>query len=150
MINLRSDGLTAAAVVEALGLIPHPEGGYYRETWRDRPTGAERGAGTAILFLLADGMESHWHRVDAAELWLWQAGSPLALSLSQSGEGADMIRLGPDLSSGERLHGLVAPGCWQAARTLGPWTLASCLVAPAFSFAGFELAPPGWAPRAFA
>ncbi len=150
MIDLRSDGLAAAAVVGALGLVPHPEGGFYRETWRDRPPGGARGAGTAILFLLADGMTSHWHRVDATELWMWQAGAPLALSTSEAGSGADTVRLGPDLRAGEQLQGLVAPGCWQAARTLGAWTLVSCVVAPAFNFGGFELAPPGWAPIAFA
>jgi predicted cupin superfamily sugar epimerase len=150
VINLRSDGLAGAIVIEALGLAPHPEAGFYRETWRDHPAGAERGAGTAILFLLAEGMGSRWHRVDATELWLWQAGAPLALSISESGEGADMIRLGPDLRDGERLQGLVPPGYWQAARSLGAWTLVSCIVAPAFSFAGFELAPPGWTPTAFA
>jgi uncharacterized protein len=150
MIDLRSEGLAAAHVIEALGLQPHPEGGYYRETWRDQPVAGGRGAGTAILFLLAEGAESHWHRVDASELWVWQAGAPLALGLSQSGSGADMTRLGPDLASGERLQALVRPGCWQSARSLGPWTLVTCVVAPAFSFSGFELAPPGWSPTAFA
>ncbi|MBV9653676.1 MAG: cupin domain-containing protein [Acetobacteraceae bacterium] len=150
MIDLRSANLAAAAVIEALRLQPHPEGGYYRETWRDQPGGGGRGAGTAILFLLAAGTRSHWHRVDASELWIWQAGASLALDRSASGSGADTVRLGPDLAAGEQLQALVRPGCWQAARSHGAWTLVTCVVAPAFSFSGFELAPPDWSPTAFA
>lgn len=138
-VDLRDPGLDAAAVRRALDLAPHPEGGFYRETWRDEPEGGGRGAGTAILFLLEQGRDSHWHRVDAAEIWLWHAGAPLALSLSPSGIGADLIRLGPDLAGGQHLQGLVPAGAWQAARTLGAWTLVSCIVAPAFRFPASSL-----------
>jgi len=141
-INLRAPGLAAAAVQAALRLAPHPEGGWYRETWRDAPADpATRGAGTAILFLLAAGEASAWHRVDAAELWLWQAGAPLTLFVADQ-----QLRLGPDLGAGEVLQGIVPAGAWQAARPEGAWSLASCVVAPAFSFDGFELAPPGSLP----
>jgi predicted cupin superfamily sugar epimerase len=147
-VDLRESGLEAAAVIAALGLAPHPEGGHYREVWRDRPNGGGRGAGTAIHFLLGADQRSHWHRVDAAELWLWQGGGPLALSLSPDGKAiAQEIRLGPDLGAGEALVGVVPAGWWQAARPAGGrWCLLSCIVSPAFDFAGFELAPPGWEP----
>lgn len=101
---------------------------------------------TAILFLLAAGERSHWHRVDAAELWLWHAGAPLRLAVSGDGQGQDARRLGPDLGAGEALQAVVPAGSWQAAETLGAWTLVTCVVAPAFQFSGFTLAPPGWAP----
>jgi uncharacterized protein len=134
-------GQPATAIIQALSLQPHPEGGHYRETWRDRPpTG--RGAGTAILFLLAAGETSHWHRVDAAELWIWQAGAPLTLSIAGS-DTADPVAMTLD---SDRLHGVVPAHAWQAAVSLGAWTLVTCVVTPAFEFAGFELAPPGWQP----
>jgi uncharacterized protein len=139
--DLRNPDLEAAAVIQALGLQPHPEGGHYRETWRDAPADGGRGVGTAILFLLRHGEASHWHRVDAAELWLWQAGAPLELRI-----GHATHRLGPDLGAGEALQAVVPTMAWQAARSLGAWTLCSCIVAPAFQFAGFELAQPGWNP----
>ncbi len=142
MIDLTDPGAQAASVIRALGLQPHPEGGHFRETWRDVPPDGGRGTGTAILFLLAAGERSHWHRVDAAEMWLWQAGAPLALSIHGVGE----TTLGPNLAAGHELQGLVPKGHWQAARSLGPWTLVSCTVSPAFRFEGFELAPPGWSP----
>jgi len=146
MIDLRDPTLAADRVVEALGLHPHPEGGYYRETWRDiRPDGG-RGAGTAILFLLALDQFSHWHRVDAAELWIWQAGAPLVLSVSPDGHDASAHWLGPDLSAKQSLHHLVPVGHWQAATSLGAWTLVTCTVSPAFEFKGFEMAPPDWRP----
>jgi len=144
-VDLRDAGLPAAAVIAALGLRPHPEGGHYRETWRDAPPGGGRGAGTAILFLLAAGERSHWHRVDAAEAWHWQAGAPLALGVSESGPPA-IHRLGPDLTAAEFPFAVVPPGQWQAAESLGAWTLVACTVSPAFDFSGFELAPPGWEP----
>ncbi|MEJ0016039.1 MAG: cupin domain-containing protein [Acetobacteraceae bacterium] len=134
--------MPADAVIAALKLQPHPEGGHYRETWRDTPPDGSRGAGTAILFLLRAGERSHWHRVDAAELWIWQAGAPLLL---REAGGAEH-RLGPDVRAGEGLQHVVARDAWQAAHSLGAWTLCSCIVTPAFSFAGFELAPPGWQP----
>jgi len=133
-------------VAAALGLRPHPEGGHYRETWRDAPEGGGRGVGTAILYLLAAGERSHWHRVDAAEGWHWHAGAALELGLSADGAHVETLRLGPDLGAGEGLFASVPAGCWQAARSLGAWTLVGCTVSPAFRFEGFELAPPGWAP----
>ncbi len=144
MIDLRDAGLPAGAVIRALDLRPHPEGGHYRETWRDTPADGGRGAGTAILFLLAAGERSHWHRVDAAELWLWHAGAPLRLRVGSE----RTLELGPDLAAGQGLQGLVPRDAWQAAESLGAWTLCSCVVAPAFDFAGFTLAPPGWEPPA--
>jgi predicted cupin superfamily sugar epimerase len=142
MIDLRDQGADAQAVIRALDLQPHPEGGHYRETWRDLPANGGRGAGTAILFLLRAGERSHWHRVDAAELWLWQAGAPLTLEI----EGQSGLRLGPGLAHGEVLQGVVPAQAWQAASSLGAWTLCSCVVVPAFSFDGFELAALGWSP----
>jgi predicted cupin superfamily sugar epimerase len=128
-------------VIEALALTPHPEYGHYRETWRDAPADGTRGVGTAILFLLRADERSLWHRVDAAELWIWQAGAPLELFV-----GTTRRRLGPAIAADEHLHQLVPRDCWQSARSLGSWTLSTCVVAPAFSFDGFELAPAGWEP----
>ena len=145
-MNLRDPTLSAAAVVAALHLLPHPEGGHYRETWRDAPADGARGAGTSILFLLAAGERSHWHRVDAAEAWHWQAGAALRLRVA-AGEGVAEHRLGPDLTAGETPFGLVPPDAWQAARSTGAWSLVGCTVSPGFRFEGFELAPPGWTPR---
>jgi hypothetical protein len=146
VIDLRDPSLNAQAVREALGLAPHPEGGAFREIWRDTPDGGGRGAATSIFFLLAAGEISHWHRVDAAELWLWQAGAPLTLELSANPPQIETISLGPDLGAGQKLQAIVPAGAWQAAKSLGAWTLVSCVVAPAFKFSGFELAPPDWSP----
>jgi uncharacterized protein len=146
VIDLRDPSLDARAVREALGLAPHPEGGAYREIWRDAPEGGGRGAATSIFFLLAADESSHWHRVDAAELWIWQAGAPLALEVSATKGQIETIPLGPDLGAGQTLQAVVAAGAWQAAKSFGAWTLVSCVVAPAFEFSGFELAPPGWSP----
>ena len=150
MIDLRDPSQNARAVCEALNLLPHPEGGHYRELWRDRPASGGRGAGTSILFLLADGERSHWHRVDAAEVWLWQGGAPLLLGIAGAGAGAgagrQAVRLGPDLAGGEALQAVVPAQAWQDARSLGAWSLVSCVVAPAFEFSGFEMAPAGWSP----
>lgn len=146
MIDLRDLSSSAQAVADALALAPHPEGGRYRELWRDRPGDATRGAATSILFLLAEGERSRWHRIDAAEIWLWQAGAPLRLGIDGPHGGED-IRLGPDLSGGERLQGVVPPHAWQEAFSLGAWSLVACVVAPAFDFAGFEIAPEGWSPK---
>lgn len=132
-------------VRSVLDLAPHPEGGCYRETWRDQPESGERGVGTAILFLLEAGEYSRWHRVDAAELWIWQAGAPLELRIGGEGPVRSLM-LGPDLASGQQLQGLVPARLWQDARSLGAWTLASCVVMPAFRFDGFEVAPEGWTP----
>lgn len=146
--DLRDAALPAAAVIAALDLAPHPEGGHYREIWRDTPPDGARGAGTAIYFLLAAGEASHWHRVDAAEAWHWYAGAPLRLSLSADGTARRQCLLGPDLAAGEVPFALVPLGHWQAAESLGDWTLVGCTVSPAFDFAGFEMAPPGWQPAA--
>ena len=146
MIDLRDPALTAAEVIRALELQPHPEGGHYRETWRDRPDTGDRGSGTAILFLLRDDELSDWHRVDADELWIWQAGAHLVLTTSPDGHDAEARHLGPDLGMRQSLQLLVPRGHWQTAVSLGRWTLVSCVVAPAFRFEGFEMAPPGWRP----
>ena len=136
-----SDNETAEAIIRRLELQPHPEGGWYRETWKGPDIGG-RASGTAILFLLQAGERSHWHRVDADEIWLWHAGAPLVLSLGV--EVARDVRLGPDVLGGEVVQALVPAGWWQAARSTGAWTLVSCTVSPGFRFEGFELAPPGW------
>jgi uncharacterized protein len=136
---------TASDIVRRLALQPHPEGGWYRETWRDQPSDGGRGAGTSILFLLEAGQRSHWHRIDAAELWCFQAGGPLTLATA-SGSEVTGHRLGPDILGGDQLQALVAPGQWQSAQALDRWALVACVVVPAFDFAHFELAPPGWDP----
>jgi predicted cupin superfamily sugar epimerase len=145
-MDLRDPGLPAASVIAALGLQPHPEGGHYREVWRDAPPGGGRGAGTAILFLLAAEEFSHWHRVDAAEAWHFYAGSPLALTMSPDGHDATAVHLGLDLGRHQTPFALVPAGHWQTAVSLGRWSLVGCTVSPAFDFAGFEMAPPDWRP----
>ncbi len=134
------------AIIQALGLLPHPEGGYYAETWRDTAQGDARGSGTAIYYLLKAGEVSAWHRVDATEIWHWYAGAPLKLSLSDDSAAPRDIVLGPDIAAGERPQAIVPIHGWQSARSLGAWTLVGCTVSPAFEFAGFELAPAGWEP----
>jgi hypothetical protein len=139
--------ITAAEVIAWLDLKPHPEGGYFRETFRDPGMdGAGRSASTAIYFLLARGERSHWHRIDAVEVWHYYAGSALSLQIVDD-SGTQSIRLGPDLADGELPQAIVPSHAWQAATTLGDWTLVGCTVAPAFDFATFELAPPGWTPK---
>lgn len=138
-------GLTAEAVIALLALQPHPEGGFFRETFRETAPDGGRGASTAIYFLLRAGERSHWHKVDASEVWHWHAGAPLRLRIADAAGKRDLL-LGPDLAAGERPQGVVPPFAWQAAESLGAWTLVGCTVAPAFDFAGFELAPPGWEP----
>ncbi|TMV84015.1 cupin domain-containing protein [Thioclava sp. BHET1] len=142
---------TAQEIIDRLDLAPHPEGGWYRQTWIAETEGiAEavgdvRPAGTAIYFLLARGERSHWHRVDAAEIWHYYAGAPLILSLSASAEGpARDHRLGPDVLGAEAPQIVVPPHHWQAAESTGDWTLVGCTVSPAFRFDGFELAAPGF------
>jgi len=138
--------LTAADVIALLDLQPHPEGGHYRETFRDsRTIDGTRAASTAIYFLLARSERSHWHRVDAVETWHWHAGAPLALEIAD-GNQRITLNLGPDLAQGERPQGIVPTNAWQAAQSLGDWTLVGCTVAPGFEFSGFELAPKGWEP----
>jgi uncharacterized protein len=138
--------LTAADVIRILDLKPHPEGGHYRETYRDDAGETARAHSTAIYFLLAKGEVSRWHRVDAAEVWHWHAGAPLALSIAPPEGAALEVRLGVDLEAGERPQGVVPPGYWQSAASLGDWTLVGCTVAPGFLFEKFELAAEGFSP----
>jgi uncharacterized protein len=138
--------LTPAEIIRLLDLKPHPEGGYFRETFRDaRMVENGRSASTAIYFLLAHGERSHWHRVDAAEAWHWHAGAPLQLEIAERKIVARII-LGSDLGAGQRPQAVVPAHAWQAAQSLGDWTLVGCIVAPSFEFSKFELAPKGWAP----
>jgi uncharacterized protein len=138
---------SAADIIARLDLQPHPEGGHYRETFRDSATDADgRSRSTAIYFLLARGERSHWHRVDAVEIWHYHAGDALTLRISD-GQGARSITLGPELSAGEAPQAIVPTHAWQAAESTGDWTLVGCTVAPGFAFAGFELAPKDWQPR---
>jgi predicted cupin superfamily sugar epimerase len=138
----------AADVIRLLELKPHPEGGYFRESFRDpRTLDGGRAASTAIYFLLARGERSHWHRIDAVEVWHYYAGAPLALDLAAADKGpVERVTLGADLAQGQRPQAVVPAGHWQAAQSLGDWTLAGCTVAPGFDFKGFELAPKDWAP----
>ncbi len=136
----------AAEIIARLGLLPHPEGGHYAETWRHRPDGGGRGAGTAIYYLLQAGERSHWHRVDAAEIWHYYAGEPLRLHLSEDGRSVRSAILGPDVAAGQSPQLVVPPQVWQAAEPVGAWTLAGCTVSPAFEFAGFEMAAADWQP----
>lgn len=143
--------MTAMTEVEeligTLRLEPHPEGGWYRETWRADAQPGTRAPATAILFLLEDGRRSHWHKVDADELWLFHAGSPLRLATAAADEGpVRAVRLGADVLAGDRPQLRVAAGIWQSAEADRGWALVSCIVSPAFEFVGFTLAPPGWAP----
>ena len=139
---------TAADVIRRLDLKPHPEGGHFRETFRDARTDAHgRAASTAIYFLLARGERSRWHRVDAVEVWHFHAGAPLLLETAADERAAvARVTLGPDLAAGERPQAVVPAGAWQAAESLGAWTLVGCTVAPGFEFERFELAPAGWRP----
>ncbi len=141
-----STALSAADVIRLLDLAPHPEGGHFRETFRDAVQVGGRAASTAIYFLLARGERSHWHRVDAAEPWHWHAGAALKLQIASERGSVSSVRLGPDLVAGERPQAIVPAHAWQAAESLGDWTLVGCTVAPGFEFAGFELAPTGWKP----
>lgn len=135
------------ALIRALALTPHPEGGWYRETWRAEAPPGTRAAATAILFLLEEGQRSHWHKVDATELWLFHSGSPLLVETAATDSGpVRSARLGPDILAGEQPQHRVAAGEWQSAEADRGWTLVSCIVSPAFEFAGFTLAPPGWSP----
>jgi predicted cupin superfamily sugar epimerase len=143
--------LRAADIIAQLGLAPHPEGGHFRETFRDsRVDESGRAASTAIYYLLRRGERSRWHRVDAAEMWHWYAGAPLALTIADAA-GTTEIRLGSDLRAGEQPQAVVPVHTWQQAVSLGEWTLVGCTVAPGFDFNGFELAPEGAEPpfRAF-
>lgn len=133
------------AIIEKLELQPHPEGGWFRETYRHTSEDGRRGDQTAIFFLLEMGQRSHWHRVDAVEIWHWYAGSPLSLSVHDQGETRE-ITLGPDVLVGQTPQAVIPKDAWQAAYAESGWALVGCTVAPAFKFEGFELAPEGWSP----
>jgi uncharacterized protein len=152
--------LSAADVIRLLELKPHPEGGHFRETFRDAalldppPLAGEgrvgvsgRSASSAIYFLLARGERSHWHRIDAAEVWHWYAGAPLRLAIASENGRRERLTLGSDLAAGERPQAIVPARAWQSAESLGDWTLVGCTVAPGFAFSAFELAPEGWSPK---
>lgn len=142
----KQSSLTAAEIIERLDLKPHPEGGHFRETFRDPANTSDgRSASTAIYFLLARGERSHWHRIDAVEIWHHYAGSALKLHIADDA-GQRTVQLGQDLSTGELPQAVVPAHAWQAAETTGDWTLVGCTVAPGFDFAKFELAPPNWNP----
>lgn len=135
-------------MIRLLDLAPHPEGGHFRETFRDaRQVGKNRAASTAIYFLLARGERSRWHRIDAVEAWHWHAGAPLELEIAEAAGRIERVMLGSDLAAGQRPQAVVPARAWQSAQTLGEWTLVGCTVAPAFEFSGFELAPTGWRPE---
>jgi predicted cupin superfamily sugar epimerase len=137
---------SATEIIAQLALQPHPEGGHYRETFRDpRLDSSGRSASTAIYFLLARGERSHWHRIDAVEIWHYYAGSALSLQMADD-SGQRAVRLGADLAAGEVPQAIVPAQAWQAAESTGDWTLVGCTVAPGFDFAKFELAPKEWAP----
>ena len=140
--------MTAEEVIAALGLKPHPEGGSFCETFRDPAPGkGGRALGTAIYYLLRSGERSHWHRVDAAEIWHWYAGAPLCLAIAEGAPPATRVHtLGPHLLQGERPQVVVPAHAWQSAESMGTWTLTGCTVAPGFEFAGFEMAPEHWHP----
>jgi uncharacterized protein len=172
---MNAKALSAAEIIDLLGLAQHPEGGHFRETFRDEArifgitsalstTSRERqgigqlsdrtpneeigrAASTAIYFMLARGERSHWHRVDAVEIWHYYAGAPLELAITKGeSDPTTRVRLGNDLAAGERPQAVVPAEVWQSAATLGDWTLAGCTVAPGFEFSGFEIAPAGWKP----
>jgi predicted cupin superfamily sugar epimerase len=139
----------AQALIDKLGLAPHPEGGWYKETWRSPDSTDDRALATAILFLLEKGQRSHWHKVDAAEIWLWHAGSPVTLLTAHSDVGPiDTHPLGGDPLAGQTPQHIIAPDQWQAAKARLGWGLVSCVVTPGFRFEAFTLAPAGWAPKA--
>jgi predicted cupin superfamily sugar epimerase len=140
--------MRAADVIRTLDLKPHPEGGHFRETFRDqRVLDSGRAASTAIYYLLMHDERSHWHRVDAAEVWHWYAGASLALEIACENAPVTRIVLGNDLVAGQCPQAVVPARAWQAARSLGDWSLVGCTVAPGFDFAGFEMAPNNWSPR---
>ena len=138
---------SATEMIRLLALKPHPEGGHYCQTFRDARMVDGRAASTAIYFLLARGERSHWHRVDAVEMWHYYAGAPIELEIATSAQGPiERLILGPDVAAGERPQAIVPVHAWQAARSLGAWTLVGCTVTPGFEFKGFELAPTDWSP----
>jgi len=140
--------LSAQDIIRMFALKPHPEGGHFRETFRDQKQIANgRSVSTAIYFLLARGERAHWHRIDAVEIWHWYAGAPLQLEIAAAAGRVERVTLGGDISAGLRPQAVVPPQAWQAAQTLGDWTLLGCTVAPGFDFAKHEVAPQGWSPE---
>ena len=137
----------ARDIIDRLGLEPHPEGGWYKETWRADAASDARATGTAIYYLLEAGDRSHWHRVDAAELWHFYGGAPLKLSISEDGEISKDVVLGSNFAEEQAPQRIVPAGWWQSAQSLGDWTLVGCTVSPGFEFQYFEMAPPNWAPK---
>ena len=138
---------SAADIIAGLELRPHPEGGHYRETFRDTSADADgRARSTAIYYLLSRGERSHWHRIDIVEVWHYYAGNALTLRIAHDGGVQHTVRLGPDVATGDRPQAIVPANAWQAAETTGDWTLVGCTVAPGFEFAQLELAPTWWAP----
>ncbi len=137
---------SAQDIIRQLGLEPHPEGGHFAETYRHHPAVGARGDQTAIYYLLKAGERSHWHRVDAVEIWHWYGGAALTLGISEDGVSTRSERLGNDLAKGERPQVIIPAQAWQSAESTGDWTLVGCTVAPAFEFEGFELAAPDWQP----
>ncbi len=145
MTHAAPDTMTADRIIASLDLQPHPEGGWYRQTWVANSTDDDRPSGTCIYFLLKQGERSHWHRVDAAEIWHFYAGAPLRLRIAATAEGpARSMMLGPELAAGQAPQLIVPEHHWQAAATTGAYTLVSCTVSPGFRFDGFDLAPPGF------
>lgn len=142
--------MTAEELIAALDLAPHPEGGWYRETFRSKADPGERAAATAVYYVMQSGQRSRWNRVDADEMWLWHGGDPLDLTIAESEHrAARTVRLGGRVGEGERPQVIVPAGCWQAAEPVdgeAGYTFLSCVVAPAFEFANYELSPAGWAP----
>lgn len=139
-------GMDADEIIRHLSLAPHPEGGHFREMFRDQANVAGRSASTAILYLLKQGEVSRWHRVDAVEIWHWYAGAPLELGLSADGRTRETRTLGNAIGRGEMPQLIVPAQCWQMARSRGEFTLVGCTVAPGFEFSGFQMAEPGWEP----
>lgn len=144
MLTLQS--LSADEIIRLLRLQQHPEGGHFCETFRDTAGRDGRERSTAIYFLLKAGERSHWHRVDAVEVWHFYAGAPLALKIAEQGKPQRVVQLGADLADGQRPQAVVPAQAWQSAASLGDWTLVGCTVAPGFQFEGFELAPVTWEP----
>ena len=138
--------MDAKEIIRLLDLKPHPEGGWYKETWRADAEDGERASGTAIHYLLEADQFSHWHRVDATEIWHWYAGAPLSLTISPNGIDKEAKLLGPDLLANQSPQIIIPPHHWQSANSLGAYTLVGCTVSPGFEFSGFEMAPPDWRP----
>ncbi len=137
---------TRVVIIQTFGMAPHPEGGWYTETFRAPSAPGRRSAVTAIYFLLQEGQRSHWHSVDASEIWLWHGGSAIRLCLSPDGQQSETVLLGSNIAAGERPQAVVPADVWQSAESLGAWSLVSCIVAPGFEFSGFTMAPPEWSP----